>query len=85
MHKCPHCQKPSISTIRKLCLGPALATRCKQCNNKVGVSYSKSFIATIPLFVALALSISYNSPIPILIGFIITSIIYIKWVPLIKK
>lgn len=37
--ECPHCQQPGVTVLRKLCLGPALPTRCKACNRHVGIPY----------------------------------------------
>jgi len=71
--------------MRKFFLGPALRAKCKQCGNKVGVPYSKALVAMVPLFLGLTLDGIFGSLILILVGFIITSVIYVKWVPLIKR
>ena len=44
---CSHCEKPGISVMRKVCLGPGVPATCKACGEKVGVPYS-ALLATIP-------------------------------------
>lgn len=85
---CPHCGNPTISILRKMCLGPAIPTTCKACGKKVGVPYI-AILAIIPLFLAILISTFVVSPafkIAIWIaGGVIMGIIYIKWVPLRTK
>lgn len=89
MYKCPHCNKPGISTLRKVFLGAAVSATCKQCGKKVGVPYLKSMIF-VPLFIAAyALgNLMDDATLKMIIwvvGFFIIEVIYLKWVPLIRK
>ena len=49
---CPHCGKPGISAMRKICLGPAVTATCKTCGKKVGVPYM-SMLAVVPFLAAI--------------------------------
>ena len=88
MIECPICHKPGISAWRKSCLGPAVPTRCKQCGKKVGVPYSGAMIAILPFIVSILISSFVDSlflkGLTILIGIIIMSVAYMKYVPLIN-
>ena len=53
---CPHCGKPGISVMQKVCLGPAWAATCKACGKKVGVPYKALVLAAIPAFAAIIVS-----------------------------
>ena len=53
---CPHCGKPGISVMRKICLGPAWAATCRACGKKVGVPYKAMVLAAIPAFAAIVVS-----------------------------
>ncbi len=85
MYKCPHCGQPGISKMRKMCLGPARSTTCKACGERVGVPYT-SMIASIPFFIAVIASLFIGSwAVKIILwfaGFLLMSVIHIKWVPL---
>ena len=92
MHECPICHNPGIPTWRKLCLGPAVPTKCRQCGRKGGVSYSSLF-ALVPLIISILISYyiflftkSFLWIILVLIvGNSIMFILYWKCVPLIPK
>jgi hypothetical protein len=82
---CPHCGKPGISVLRKMCLGPALPATCKECGQKVGVPYS-SMLAVIPLIAVMLVS-ALTEPFAFeaalwVGGFLVMSIIHVRWVPL---
>lgn len=82
---CPHCEKPGISALRKMWLGPAVPATCKACSKKVGVPYTSMF-AVVP-FVASILASEAVESIMLKVafwisGFIVMSIIYWRWVPL---
>lgn len=83
--KCPHCGRPGISILRKMCLGPALPATCKMCGKKVGVPYT-ALLALIP-FVAAILATAFVEPFAFkaalwVSGAIIMGIIHMRWVPL---
>lgn len=82
---CPHCGKPGISILRKMCLGPAVPAKCELCGKKVGVPYT-SMLATIP-FVAAILASALIEPFVFKAalwvgGFVMTTFIHMRWTPL---
>lgn len=82
---CPHCGRPGISILRKMCLGPAVPATCKACGKKVGVPYA-AMLAVIP-FVAAILASAFVEPLAFKAalwvgGIIVMSIIHMRWVPL---
>jgi type IV secretory pathway VirB3-like protein len=79
MFKCPHCGNPSISLIRKLCLGPARPTSCKVCKHKVGVPMKTAMLIGIPYLILFVVAFSFAIILLPLVLFI-----YAKWVPLIE-
>ncbi len=89
MFLCPHCNKPGITLIRKLFLGPALPATCKSCHKKVGVPYLSTFLACTPIIIAIFVYDYFDTfllkGIILLSAYIIMTIITIKWVPLIPK
>ena len=89
MHLCPHCNKPGITTMRKLFLGPAWPATCKQCGQKIGASYAKAYLAAVPLLLAGILTIPLRGDalgiILVITGGIITCILHVKLTPLIKR
>jgi hypothetical protein len=84
---CPYCNEIGISLFRKSWLGPALSVKCKRCGKKIGVPYTKAMIACAPLFIAITLSpiLKFNLYFGLLIALIISEIIYLGWVPIVKK
>jgi hypothetical protein len=56
MYACPHCGKPGISVFRRAYLGPTIPATCVTCGRKIGVPWSKSMIALLPLLVAVFLA-----------------------------
>jgi len=48
MINCPHCEKPSISPLRKAILSPGLIATCKSCNGSSGLRYPSWLIAMVP-------------------------------------
>jgi len=88
MYNCPHCEKPGISVMRKMALGPAIPATCKSCGAKVGVPYS-SMLTAIPFMIGMLASFAVE-PIAGKIalwggGAILMLIIYARWVPLVKR
>ncbi len=82
---CPHCGKPGISVIRKMCLGPAVPATCKACGKKVGVPY-KAMLAGVP-FLAALLGSALVEPFALkaalwIGGFVVMAVIHMRWVPL---
>lgn len=54
-YACPHCGEKTISLWRRLFLGPALPTRCSACQQRVGVSWSMTWIGLVVGLMAVAL------------------------------
>ena len=52
MLTCPHCNNPTISSLRKFFLGPAWFITCKKCGKKVGVPWIR-MLGLLPLFVGM--------------------------------
>jgi hypothetical protein len=48
MFKCPHCEKPGISPLRKVIMSPGLLATCKSCNGQSGLRYSSWLLAMLP-------------------------------------
>jgi hypothetical protein len=89
MYACPHCGKPGISVFRRAYLGPAIPATCVTCGRKIGVPWSKSTIALLPLLVAVILAPFASNPVQSVAiwvaGIIAMSVGYFTFVPLIKK
>lgn len=48
MFRCPHCEKPSISPLRKVILSPGLLATCNACNGLSGIRYPSWLTAMLP-------------------------------------
>ena len=48
MFRCPHCEKPSISPLRKAILSPGLLATCNSCEGSSGVRYPSWLTAMLP-------------------------------------
>ena len=48
MFRCPHCEKPSISPLRKAILSPGLLATCISCNGLSGIRYPSWLTAMLP-------------------------------------
>ena len=84
--ECPHCHKPAIPVWRKLCLGPAVPTKCRACGGAVGVPWSAMWTG-IPFSVAIVITPFINS-VPIvtvlwIAGFAVMSWLHCRYVPLV--
>lgn len=83
--QCPRCGKQGISFLRKMCLGPVLSTRCRECGEKVGVP-GTAMLAFIP-FGGAILAAEFAEPFVLkaalwVVGFVLMSVIDMCWVPL---
>ena len=89
MHPCPHCGKPTISSFRRACLGPALPTTCSECGQAVGVPYwSVALIVPVAVTPTVACWFTDNSAIAACIGMIggaLTMLLWASLVPLVKR
>ena len=52
-HVCPHCGDNGISGFRKQFLGPALPAKCSKCGGRVGVSYWRALVSSVPWLLAI--------------------------------
>jgi hypothetical protein len=93
MYECPHCRKPGITLIDKLCLGPMVPVACKTCGRKVGVPY-KAMLALIPFFIGviagkLMIGKLLNAPLVgylvLIIGVVISLMFHLHWIPLERR
>jgi len=48
MIRCPHCEKPGISPLRKAILSPGLLATCKSCRGSSSIRYASWLIAMLP-------------------------------------
>ena len=48
MFRCPHCEKPGVSVLRKALLSPGMPTTCKSCGKQIGITYGSWIKAAIP-------------------------------------
>ena len=82
---CPSCGKQALSIWQKLTLGPVISKNCTHCNERISVPFASMF-AIIPFILAISLAPNMHLSSVIifgLIGFVIMSVIHIKYVPLI--
>ena len=88
MYRCPHCDQPGISAMRKFCLGPAASATCRACGKRVGVPFA-AILAAVPFIAAIVGATELDSwPARVgvlLAGFVIMSVIHLLWVPLIRR
>ena len=48
MFRCPHCENPGISALRKVILSPGFTAICSDCSGPSGLRYPSWLIAMIP-------------------------------------
>jgi len=48
MFRCPHCEKPGISPLRKAILSPGLLAICNACSGPSGIRYPSWLTAMLP-------------------------------------
>jgi hypothetical protein len=86
MFDCPHCGKPAISWFTKSWLGPGRSATCRECGEKLSVSWL-SLIAMIPMVIGFMLvGIGGNSNSPLLgIALIAISYAAFMMVPLVPR
>jgi hypothetical protein len=48
MVRCPHCERPGISTLRKAILGPGMPAVCKACGTSSSITYPSWLAAMVP-------------------------------------
>ena len=89
MFQCPHCEKPSISPLRKAILSPGLLATCNSCTGASSIRYPSWLTAMLPgsilmiaaLFVA-SESLEWGLNI---VGFILMVVIPFLFTPLHKE
>ena len=86
--KCPHCEKPGISMMRKLALGPAFPATCVSCKRRVGVPWW-SLLSGVPFVGALVVfAIADNAQLGVaalVLGGAAMLVIHGRYVPLEKR
>ena len=48
MIRCPHCEKPGISPLRKAILSPGITATCSACSGASGLRYPSWLAAMVP-------------------------------------
>ena len=48
MFRCPHCEKPGISPLRKVIMSPGLLATCNACRGSSGIRYPSWLMAMLP-------------------------------------
>jgi len=48
MFRCPHCEKPGVSPLRKAILSPGLLATCNACNGSSSIRYPSWLTAMLP-------------------------------------
>ena len=86
MFRCPHCEKPSISLLRKAVLSPGQTATCNSCSGSLGLRYSSWITAMLPgsiLMVAAMFEDSTSVEWSLnIIGFILMIVIPLWFAPL---
>jgi len=89
MFRCPHCEKPVISPLRKIILSPGFTAFCNSCNGSSSLRYPSWLAAMLPgtilmiaaLFVdSASVEWSFN-----IIGIIMMSVLPFLFIPLHKE
>jgi len=72
-----------------LFLGPAFPATCVQCGRKIGVPYLQSLVASLPFivatFVAALVPSVYLEVAVWIVGAVVMFLLFMFWVPLIKR
>ena len=96
---CPHCGNQAMSAGAKLWLGPARTTRCKSCGQHVSVGWGRSMLLTslawgpflvlhLAQFLWGAATPRWVSPaavVAMFAGSIAMLVLYVKFVPLVRR
>lgn len=48
MYKCPHCEEPGVTVLRKALLSPGMPATCKSCGKLIGITYGSWIKAAMP-------------------------------------
>ena len=74
---------------RKFSLGPAVATKCDSCHEKIGVPYYSMLVALSPFLLSIFLTLKLESILSmitvVLLGFIAMTLIHLYVIPIVKK
>ena len=87
--KCPHCEKPGITTLRKALLSPGMPATCKSCGKSIGVTYRSWIKAMLPGAAIMICAIFLKSDILMYglsaVGFVLMIWFHLLFVPLVKE
>ena len=61
MIRCPHCEQPGISPLRKAILSPGISAVCKSCGKPSGIGYPSWLTAMLPGSVLMVAALLVNS------------------------
>ncbi len=88
MYKCPHCEEPGITVLRKAFLSPGMPATCKSCGKMIGVTYGSWIKAALPGAAVMVGAIFLKSELLMyglsVIGFALMIWLHLLLVPLIK-
>jgi hypothetical protein len=61
MVRCPHCERPGISPLRKAILSPGMPAVCKDCGKSSSITYPSWLTAMVPGSVLMVAALLVNS------------------------
>jgi hypothetical protein len=89
MIRCPHCEKPGITPLRKAILSPGISAACKICGKLSGVTYPAWLTGMLPGSVLMIAALYVNSTRIVwtlnTVGFILMIVIPLLFTPLRKE
>ena len=88
MNQCPSCQQSALSWWRKLCLGPLNQATCRQCGQRVSISWWSLWLHSLIHFVLfLGRLAGTNAVMWLAIGTVIVICLFVEYrfIPLIPK
>lgn len=89
MFRCPYCEKPGISPVRKAIMSPGLLATCLSCGESSTLRYTSWLIAMIPGSILMLIAMFVNSEAIEwslnIIGIILMIVIPLLYAPLHKE
>jgi len=89
MMRCPHCEQPGISPLRKAIMSPGLSAICRVCKKPSGIDYPSWLAAMIPgsVLMIAALFVESERLVWVLnsVGFFLMIVIPLLYTPLRKQ
>jgi hypothetical protein len=89
MIRCPHCEQPGISPLRKAIMSPGLSAECRVCKKPSSIGYPSWLTAMIPGSVLMVAALLVQSErlewILNIVGFLLMIVIPLLYTPLRKQ